>query len=56
MQNIIRSRTIWSIVALFIIGGTGAVDSFIPEAVKPAVAAVVGLLGIYFRVNTKVPF
>lgn len=55
-MQIFKSRTVWTIFALFIIGGTTAVDSFIPGTAKPIVAAILGLLGIYFRTNPQKQF
>ena len=54
MQKIFRSRTVWTILAMFVIGGTEAVTGVIPVAFIPYVQGALGLLATYFRINTKV--
>ena len=49
----LKSRTVWTVVVLFIIHGVTGVHDSIPVAVQPVVDAVLSLLAIYFRVNPK---
>jgi len=51
--KIFRSRTVWVFIALFVINGIEGVRELFPGAWLPAVDAVLGLAGIYFRKNTK---
>lgn len=53
--NLIKSRTFWTIVALFVINGVGGIKEFIPDGFLPVVDAILGLLMIYFaKVAPKV--
>jgi hypothetical protein len=47
----LRSRTTWTIVALFVINGVGAISSYIPVSVKPIIDGLLGLAIVYFHVN-----
>lgn len=53
MLNILKSRTVWTIIGMFVIGGTNAITPFIPADVMPFVQGALALLGIYFRVNPR---
>lgn len=49
----LRSRTVWTVVALFVVGGFESVQNLLPaDAVKP-LEVVLTLLAGYFRVNPK---
>lgn len=50
-MNILKSRTVWTVVALFIIGGTNAVSSYIPSGLEPIVMGALSLLAVYFKLN-----
>ena len=59
MQNILnvfKSRTVWTIIVLFVINGVSGVHDLIPSVALPFVDAVIGLAGIYFRVNPNATF
>lgn len=47
----LRSRTVWTIIIMFIIGGTEAVTGLIPESVTAPVLFVLGLLATYFKLS-----
>ncbi len=49
--KIIKSRTNWTIVAMFVIGGVEAISGLIPGALLPYVQGVLGLLAMYFKIN-----
>jgi hypothetical protein len=53
LLGIVKSRTVWTVIALVLINGIPAVASYIPESVKPIVDTLLGLLAVYFRVNPK---
>ena len=52
----LKSRTTWTIVALFVIGGVQNITSFIPESIMPIVQSILGLLAVYFKVNTNTDY
>lgn len=49
----LKSRTAWTIVAMFVVSGIDGVKDFIPSFYEPIVNAVLSLIAIYFRVNNK---
>lgn len=49
----LKSRTILTIIAMFIIGGFQAIEGTIPENVYLLINGVLSLLAIYFRVNLR---
>ena len=51
-----QSRTTWTIIILFLIGGFEAITGFIPSSILTIVMAVLSALAIYFRVSQKVNF
>lgn len=49
----LHSRTVWTIVLLFLINGITGVQEFIPENLLSVLTPVLSLIAIYFRVNTQ---
>lgn len=47
----LRSRTIWVVVLMFVIGGVNAISDFIPDGVETPLLAVLGFLAVYFKIN-----
>lgn len=47
----VKSRTVWTVVAMFLVGGVSAVQSFIPVQYTGLVEGVLGLLAMYFHIN-----
>lgn len=47
----LRSKTVWTIVVMFIIGGTNGIVGLIPESSVIYVQGVLSLLAMYFKVN-----
>jgi len=47
------SRTVWTVVALFVFHGFTGVHDMIPSNISPFVDAVLSLLAIYFRVSPE---
>jgi hypothetical protein len=47
----LKSRTVWTITIMFIIGGVEAVAMFIPDAVETPLLAALGLAAAYFKLN-----
>lgn len=51
VKQVIGSRTIWTVVAMFIIGGVNNVASFIPSGDMVYVNLILSGLAMYFHVN-----
>lgn len=49
--KILKSRTTWTLVVMFLIGGVDAIATFIPEGVKTSLMGVLSLLALYFKIN-----
>lgn len=49
--KVIKSRTVWVIVVMFLIGGVEAISEFIPESVHTPVMLFLGALATYFKLN-----
>jgi len=47
----LKSRTTWTIVALFLFNGITAVSKFVPPNDLPIINGILGFLAIYFKVN-----
>jgi hypothetical protein len=50
----LKSRTVWTIVVLFIINGVTGIQDSIPANIMDILNPILGLLAIYFRINPKV--
>lgn len=46
-----KSRMFWTVVAMFLVGGTAAINSVLPDSFKPVVELGLGLLATYFHLN-----
>ena len=55
-MKILKSRTVWTIVILFLINGVSGIHDLIPVNALPVIDGLLGILAIYFRVNTKQNF
>lgn len=49
-----KSRTVWTIVLMFLVGGVTSIHDVLPAGSVPFIDGILGLLAIYFRVNPKV--
>ena len=56
MNNIFKSRTVWTIVVMFLVGGITSIREFIPTGFLPLIEGALGILAIYFRIKQKVNF
>ena len=54
LYNAVRSRTVWTIVLMFIISGIQGVHNALPADAIPAIDAFLAACAIYFRVNPRV--
>jgi len=51
INKAIKSRTVWTIVALFLINGFNAISAELSPEVLAVVNPILGLLAIYFKVS-----
>jgi hypothetical protein len=49
--SIFASRTVWTVVAMFVIGGGDAIVPVLPAWMQVAALAVLGALATYFHIN-----
>ena len=56
MRKLLKSRTVWTIVVLFLINGVAGIHDAIPSQALPFIDGLLGILGIYFRVSPKQQF
>ena len=52
-MDFLKSRTVWTIVILFVINGVEGVRGSIPANALPIIDAILSVLAIYFRVAPK---
>ena len=48
--NIFKSRTVWTIVVMFLINGVQGIHSMVPAEWLPFIDGILSMLAIYFRV------
>ena len=46
-----KSRTVWTIVLMFVIGGVDGISGFIPAQLMPYIQGVLALLAMHFKIN-----
>ena len=56
IKKILSSRTNWTIVVMFVVGGVEAITAFIPTESLPYIEGLLALLAMYFRSHPKVDF
>lgn len=49
----LKSRTVWSVVVLFLISGVDGITTMIPAELLFPIQAILTGLATYFRVNVK---
>ncbi len=54
--NTLKSRTVWTIIALFVINGIGGIHDLIPTAYLPVIDLLLSGLAIYFRISPRQQF
>lgn len=50
----LKSRTVWTIVAMVIINGVGSVQDMLPAHSLPIINLILGIMATYFRVTPRV--
>lgn len=56
MLKILKSRTVWTIIALFVVNGVAGITDMIPSAYLPYVNGFLGVMAVYFRISPKQQF
>lgn len=51
MWSYLKSRTFWTIVAMFVISGGTAIIPNLPAAIQPILTGFLGILAIYYHTN-----
>lgn len=54
-MSFLKSRTFWTIVAMFVVGGGNAVLPVLPANVQAIAMFGLGALATYFHVNPSTP-
>jgi hypothetical protein len=54
--GLIKSRTVWTVIALVLLNGAPSARDLIPPQYLPCLDSLLGLLAIYFRVNPRQQF
>ena len=49
----LKSRTVWTLVVMFIVSGISGIHDLIPSGWLPVVDGILGLLIVYFHVNPQ---
>jgi hypothetical protein len=47
--SLLRSRTFWTVVAMFVVGGGNAIVPILPPAFQALVEGLLGILAAYFH-------
>ena len=55
-KKILSSRTNWTILVIFLIGGVESITAFIPIFWLPFVEGILALAALYFHTHPKVDF
>ncbi len=56
VPKILKSRTVWTVIALFLINGVTGIRELIPPTLLPVIDGILGIAVIYFRVKPRVNF
>jgi antibiotic biosynthesis monooxygenase (ABM) superfamily enzyme len=55
-EKILTSRTVWTVVLMFTIGGLQAISGFMPESIYLLINTVLLALAAYFKINPSQPY
>ena len=50
-SQLFRSRTVWTIAALFIINGFAGISGMLPVESLPYINGILSIMAIYFKLN-----
>ena len=51
IKQALTSRTVWTLVVLFVINGVTGIHDLLPATWLPVVDGLLGLLAVYFKVT-----
>lgn len=51
IKTAVSSKTVWTIVALFVVAGTHGIEGLIPQTWVPIVEACIAILSAYFHID-----
>jgi hypothetical protein len=51
LKQVLKSRTFWTIVIMFLLGGLQAITDYLPEGLFIFIQGGLTLLATYFKVN-----
>jgi len=51
IKQIFTSRTVWTLIVLFVVNGVSGIHDSIPVSLLPFVDGILGLLAIYFKIT-----
>lgn len=54
LKKALSSRTCWTILILFLVGGLTEVQQFVPDNLQGLVEGLLAVLAGYFRLNPRV--
>lgn len=49
--KIFQSRTVWTIIGMFVVGGVNAIVPVLSPALQTVVMALLGILATYYKLN-----
>jgi len=52
----IKSRTVWTVIAIVILNGIPAAKDLLPQSWLPYLDVILGFLAVHFRVNPRANF
>lgn len=56
IYKILTSRTLWTLVGMFVFGGLNAIAPNVPPGFQILVMALLGILGMYFHANPSTTY
>ena len=51
IKQIFTSRTVWTLIVLFVVNGVSGIHDLIPVSLLPFVDGILGVLAVYFKVK-----
>jgi len=56
IEKAIKSRTVWTIIIMFVIGGIQAIEPFMSPQVFAFINGALSLVAVHFRISPKQDF
>lgn len=50
-SSILKSRTVWTVIAMFVVGGLNAIVPVLPADLQTGLMALLGIAATYFHIN-----